>query len=218
MDLRPFCRRARSLGRNARLTVVAPLVLVLVAAACGGGGSDAKSTSAPSDSSISLVPGDVRVAAAGAGGTLSDEERDAIISTLDGYVNTATMEPLRGKPVGDLTAFFTPEAAPALTGTDRDALVDEGLPTATAKVKGTADPVPLRALADLSGAISLVGATLDITARTANAAGPVTVHRVGEMVLRRDGDTWKINSYRVVVGRDGAGLHDASATTSSSSP
>jgi hypothetical protein len=218
MDLAPFCRRARTYGRNAGIAAVA-LGAVVLTASCGGGGSKAAATTrAPSDSSINLVPGAVRVAAAGGGGAISDEERDAIMATLDGYVNTATMEPLRGKPVGDLTGYFTPEAAAALTGTNRDALVDEGFQPATRTVKGTAQPVPLTALADPAGAINLVGVTLDVTTTTANAAGPVTVHRVGEMVLRRDGNTWKINSYRIVVGRNGAGIQDASPSTSSSSP
>src|SRR4051794_26174121 len=217
MDLAPLCRRARNYGRTSGISALAVGVVVL-AASCGGGGDDAAATTrAPSKTSISLVPGPVRIAAAGTGGTLSDEERDAIIATLDGYLNTATMQPLHGTPVGDLAGFFTTDAAPSLTGTNRDALVDEGLEPATSTVKVTAQPVPLTALADPAGAINLVGATLDITTSTANAAGPVTVHRVGEMVLRRDGNTWKINRYRMVVGRDGAGIQDASPTTSSSS-
>ena len=75
----------------------------------------------------------------------------------------------------------------------------------------------LTALADPTGAIDLVGATLDLTCSHQDAAGPVSVHRVGELVLRRDGDTWKITSYRLVVDRNGAGLQ-GTPTTSTSSP
>ena len=219
MDLAPLSRRARTSGRSGRLALVAAGA-VLVAASCSGGGGSSTSSKGAADShgsTVALQPGQVTVAAAGAAGTLSNEERDAIIKTLDQYVNTATMRPLRGKPVGDLTTIFTAEAAPSLTGTNRDALVDEGIDPAISPVKSSALPVPLTALSDPAGAINLVGATLDVTATTTNAAGPVAVHRVGEMVLRRDGDTWKINSYRILVDRNGAGLQGAPTTSTSSS-
>ena len=72
----------------------------------------------------------------------------------------------------------------------------------------------LKALADPSGTISLVGSTLDLTVRTTTAKGPVTIHRSGELMFTRDAGAWKIVSFKLAVTREGAGLDAAGATSS----
>lgn len=175
--------------------------------ACGGGGADsAKKTTVPAGSTLELTAGQVQVEAAGTPGTLSDTDRDAIIDTLRKYVVAATIDPLHGKPVGNLAPIFTAEATASLTGPDGAAATDQGVPKATAQVKAKAPPVLLTALSDPSGAIDLVGATLYLDVNTKAAGGPVHLLRTGELVLRRDAGTWKIASYKLSVNRTGAGI------------
>ena len=139
-------------------------------------------------------------------GTLSDADRGAIIETLRKYVIAATIDPLHGKPIGDLAAVFTPEATAALAGPDRAAAVDEGMPKAKGTVTATTPPVPIVALSDPAGAIDVVGTTLFLDVHTKAAGGPIRVLRTGELVLKRDAGAWKIASYRLTVNRTGAGL------------
>jgi hypothetical protein len=189
------------------LTATLSAALVVALAACGGGGDDgAKPVQAPTGASLELTAGDVRVEAAGNPGTLADADKQAIVDTLRKYVVAATINPLRGKPVGDLAPIFTSEASASLRGPDGAAATDEGLPKATAKVTAKAPPVGLTALSDQSGAIDLVGATLYLNVDTKAARGPIHVLRSGELVLRRDAGTWKIASYKLAVNRTGAGV------------
>src|SRR5664279_3141175 len=199
MDLSRRCLRAPV------LLVGAALALSL--AACSGGGSAAKAKApSPSGSKLTLAAGPVQVQAAGTPGTLSDADRNAIITTLRTYVTAATIDPLHGKPVGDLSKVFTPEALAALTGPNRDAAVDDSMPKATGTVTAKNPPVTLTALSEPSGAINLVAAPLflDVTAKT--AGGPVRVVRNGEVLLTHAAGAWKISSYKLAVDRTGAGL------------
>ena len=204
-------------------------VLAITLAACSGGGDDKKAqkTAAPEGSTLQVVPGAGVVEAAGAPGTLSDEDKDAIADTIKRYIIAATIEPLHGKPVGDLTGVFTPEAATSIAGLNRAAVVDDGMPKAVTTVKASTPPVPLTALSDPSGAIDLVGATLFLDVRTKAAGGPVRVARNGELVLQRgghggdggDAGDWKITSYKLTVDRTGAGLPTpTSSSTESTTP
>ena len=127
-----------------------------------------------------------RSQAAGAPGTLADADRDAIIATLRKYVIAATIDPLHGKPVGDLAPLFTPEAAAALAGPEpRRGRSTKACRRRPSTVKATRPPVPLAALSDPTGAIDLVGASL-VPRREARSAtgGPVRVQRTGELVLQ----------------------------------
>lgn len=201
---------ARPSFRALIATLSASLILVL--AACGGGGDDeAKPAKTSSGSTVDLTAGPVTVEAAGTPGTLADADKAAIVETLKQYVIAASINPLEGKPVGDLGPIFTAEASASLKGLYGAAATDEGLPKATAKVVAKAPPVALTALSDPSGAIDLVGATVNLAVDTKAAGGPIHVARTGELVLRRDTGTWKITSYRLSVNRTGAGV--AAATT-----
>jgi hypothetical protein len=202
-------------ARRARLQAAAVvLVGALGLAACGGGGSDGSTSSGSGAVKLTVAPGPVTVEAAGIpAGTLSDQDRDAIVAVVRRYITAGTLDPLAGKPVGNLAPLFSSAATAGLTGADRAALVDEGLPPATGTVTATAAPVALTALSDPAGTIDLVGATLTLDVAAKTARGPVTVKRDGELVLRRAPEGWKIDSYRVTVNRDGAGLGVASTTT-----
>ncbi len=203
---------ARPSFRALAATLSAALVVAL--AACGGGGdSEKKATKTSTGSSVELTAGDVKVEAAGTPGTLADADKAAIVDTLHEYVEAATVDPLEGKKVGDLAPVFTAEASASLAGPDGAAATDEGLPKATAKVVATAPPVSLTALSDPSGAIDLVGATLYLNVDTKASGGPIHVLRSGEIVLRRDGSTWKIASYKLSVNRTGAGVTSATTPT-----
>jgi len=193
----------------------AALLAGLALAACSSGGSTkATPTTAPSNARVRVTPGTVTVATAGPAAQLADADRDAIVAAVGSYVQDATVAPLEGKPPADLTSHFVAAAAPALQGPERDALVDADLPRATGRVAPALQPVNLHALADPTGAIDLVGSTLDLTVQATASGGPITIHRSGELMFTRDGGTWKILSFRLAVTRDGAGLGAAAATSS----
>jgi hypothetical protein len=205
-------------GRRAPLLLLVGL-LALALVACSGGGDDKTETAkAPEGSSLDLVAGNVQVANSGNPATLSDADRDAIVATVRRYVIAATIDPMHGKTVGDLSPLFTPPAAAALQGLDRVAALDEGVPKATSTVKVTSSPMLLTALGDPMGAINLVGTSLFIDAQARTAAGPVRVKRSGELVLTRDAGDWKISSFKLTADRSGAGLRAGSTSTTDSAP
>lgn len=214
-----------SLFRAGPRALVVPLVGIVALALAGcGGGSDAKAarTAAPAGSTLDLEAGPVNVEASGNPAQLSDADRNAIVDTVRRYVIAATIDPLHGKPVGNLTSLFTPSAAMAIQGLDRAAAVDEGVPKATSTVKVSTSPMLLTALSDPAGAINLVGTSLYLDAKTRSGRGPVQVKRSGELVLSRAaGNTWKIASFRLTADRTGAGIERAattSSTTASTAP
>jgi hypothetical protein len=196
------------------LTATLGAVLVVVLAACGGGGDEeAKPAKTPTGASIDLTAGNVTVEAAGTPGTLAEADKAAIVDTLKRYVTATSINPLQGKPIGDLAPIFTAGASASLQGPDGAAATDEGLPKATAKVVAKGPPVGLTALSDPSGAIDLVGATVYLYVDTKSAGGPIHVLRSGELVLRRDSGGWKIDSYKLSVDRKGAGVTAATTPT-----
>jgi hypothetical protein len=196
------------------LTATLSAALIVVLAACGGGGDEkAKPAKTSTGASIDLTAGDVRVEAAGTPGTLAEADKTAIVDTLKQYVSAVSVNPLEGKPVGDLSSIFTAEASASLQGPDGAAATDEGLPKATAKVVAKAPPVALTALSDPSGAIDLVGATVYLYVDTKAAGGPIHILRSGELVLRRDAGAWKIASYKLSVDRTGTGVTAATTPT-----
>ena len=212
---------ARPVRRAPLLLVVAGLLTLTLAACSGGGGEPAAAkTKAPEGSTLDLVAGDVRVESTGNPGTLADADRDAIVDTVRKYVIAATIDPMHGKKVGDLTPLFTPQAGAALAGFDRAAALDEGVPKASGTVKVESAPLLLTALSDPSGAINLVGTSLYLDAKADSDRGPIRVQRSGELVLTRDAGTWKISSFKLAADRTGAGLRGltTTSTTADSTP
>jgi hypothetical protein len=187
---------------------VVGIVAGLVAVACsGGGGSSAKPAPKPTVGSVDLAAGPVTVASAGAQVALPDTVRDQVLGALKRYVQTATITPLQtGKPAGDLAPVFTADAVARAQGSDRGVLVDEGLPKATGDVVAKAPPVALTGLADGSGTIVLVDATLALTVDTETGRGPVKIQRNGDLVFAPDAGSWKVLGFDLQAARSGKGI------------
>ena len=166
------------------------------------------------DGRVRVTPGAVTVVTSGPPAELAAADRDAVLAAVGNYVQAATVAPLEGKKAPDVATLLTATAAPALQGAERDALLDADVPRATGRVTPALQPVNLHGLADNSGAIDLVGSTVDLTVHATAAGGPITIHRTGELMFTRDGAAWKILSFRLAVTRDGAGLGAATATSS----
>ncbi|MEP6626152.1 MAG: hypothetical protein ABJC79_17020 [Acidimicrobiia bacterium] len=195
------------------------LVSVGALAACSSGSSSSSgpSTTKPTPSaSVNATAGLVGVVSAGQPAELSAADKTAVLHAVDAYVRAATLLPLKGKP-SNLDALFASGAAPAATAPERDALTEDGLPAVTGGAKATLVPVSMSGLADASGAIDLVGTTIDLTVTGTAPKGAITIHRSGELMFERDGSDWKILSFKLAVTRDGAGLGTASSTTTGSS-
>jgi hypothetical protein len=204
-----FLHRARA---GVALATLASLMLLT---ACSSGDeSKATSTTTTPKARVRATLGLVTMVTAGPPAQLADADRQAIVTAVGSYVQDATVAPLEGKPVPDLASHFTAAAAPALQGAERDALLDADVPRATGRISPALQPIGLHALADATGAIDLVGTTLDLTVQTATKAGPITIHRSGELMFTRDGGTWKILSFKLAVTREGAGLGAAAGTSS----
>lgn len=188
--------------------------LTVAATACSGSdGSKAQptTTTAPA-TKLAVKTGFVNVVSVDGEHAISPEDQRALTAAVVAYVRAATVQPLNGRPNPQLAKLFVPAAAASLQGPEAESLVDTGLPKAT-RVDVKLEPVNLHGLADESGAIDLVGSTIDLTATAKTAAGPVTIHRTGQLMFERDSGTWKILGYQLAVTRDGAGLEAGSAST-----
>lgn len=204
---------------TASIFALAAIVLVV------GCSSDSKKSgtstpTAPPVANLSVKLGLAGVASAGAPVPLADADRQAVLNGVSGYIQSATLEPLQhpnADPAGKkLAALLAPSAAAALTGPEHDALTDIGVGPATKAVNTKLVPVSLAGLADRTGAVDLIGATLDLTVSTQAKLGPITIHRTGELMFIRDGSAWKILGFKLAVERDGAGLGPVTSTASGS--
>ena len=132
----------------------------------------------------------------------------------------ATIDPLHGKPVGDLAPLFTAAGVAALDGPDRAAAIDEGLPEGDGHGQGRR---PRRSRSprssDPTGAIDLVGATLYLDVDTKAAGGRSSVHRTGELVLSRATRApGRSTSYRLVGGPHRRRRRTAATTPTTEKP
>ncbi len=187
--------------------VLAFLVAVAVGltACSGGGGKHVKRSRGLV--TLELKAGTVSVESAGPPVTLADSARDQIVTTVDRYVNEASLKPIETrKPAGDLSALFTADALARISGPDRAVLVDEQLPEPTGGVTARASPIDLVGLADGNGAVVLVSARVTIDIGAKSARGRFRVQRLGDLVLAPDAGGWRIFGYDVGVNRTGAGL------------
>ncbi len=219
MQLRP--RTSVSLGAVALL-----LFIALVLATCGGGDPDATDkTTAPTDDpttdayegSVELEVGAAVVAGSGGEVTLDRAIVRAVLATVGGYVDAAVVDPLlTGKRAKDLERFFGLRVVTRVMpdGDDRPSLTDEGLPEIAADLDAEARPVDLDALADPEGTVLMVGASLNLDITTETADGPLTISRVGDLILEpRSSGGWEVTGYDLEVRRRSAG---GSATTTAS--
>lgn len=204
--------RALRASRAALLACVAALAVAAVAPPAGA----AKKPKAV----VKIAPGEVTVYKTGdAPDALPSDVQAAVMSALTGYVNAATVTPLK-KGAADDAALATTLAPPVVArlATDRAVLVDEGLPKSVGKIIVKGAPVALTGLADSGGNIVVVTAGVATTASTKTAKGPLTITRSGELVFEPDAGTWKITGYTLTVDRVGKGIKTPTTTTVPAAP
>lgn len=206
-------------SRSPRAAFLACAVVVAASLALGTAPAGAAKKPKPI---VDMVPGEVTVyKVAGDPTPLPDDVRNAVMATLAGYVNAATVKPLqKGRAADDavLAGTLAPVVAARLTGPDRAVLVDEGLPKAVSKIRVGATPIALTGLVDGDGRVVLVTAKLDSTTTTKTAKGKLSIKRAGELVLTPETGTWKISGYTLTVDRLGKGLGLTTTTTAPAAP
>lgn len=198
--------RASRASRAALLACVAAVAVATMAPSAGA----AKKPKAV----VKIAPGEVTVYKTGdAPDALPPDVQSAVMTTLTGYLNAATVTPLKTGTADDaaLGATLAPPVVARLA-TDRSVLVDEGLPKSVGKIKVSGAPVALTALADGSGTVVVVTANLDTTTKAKTAKGPLSIKRSGELVLEPDSGAWKITGYTLNVDRVGKGLKTPTTT------
>ncbi len=216
----PYTRR-RMLRRKPILLVAA---LVALFPACGSRVSSAYRSHLPTSAGPARADGDIAISGAGydlqAVGTVAPGVADgawkSVLTTLDRYIEAGVLVPLRsGGPAGDLGPLFTAGAAARVTspGPDRSAFIDEGLPPAK-NIRSDVAAATLTGLAGSDGKMSVVSARLDLRLRAEVDGAPLVIARTGELVLRPEGDTWRIDGYDIHVSRD---TTDARTTTTARS-
>jgi hypothetical protein len=186
--------------------VVLLAVLAVVLFAGGKGGGEHKARKAVKVSAnVKLVAGQVRNENAGPAAQLSPDAQAAILKAVGEYVDKGVIKPVqKHRKAPDLSALFDQGTAARLTGFDRGALFEEGLPKVTA-LKAQADPVELTALSDANGTFVLVTAKFNFTLDAKTAHGAVTVKRATELTFAPQGTEWRITGYDVRVERSGPG-------------
>lgn len=201
--------RASRAGRAALLACVAAAIATVAIAPPAGAAKKPKAV-------VKLAPGEVVVyKTADAPDALPADVQAAVMTTLTGYLNAATVKPLQKGKADDaaLGATLALPVVARLAGADRAILVDEGLPKAVSKIKVSGAPVTLTGLADDAGSIVVVTAGIDTSTTTKSAKGPLGIARRGELVLEPDNGTWKITGYTLTVDRTGKGVKATPTTT-----
>ncbi|MCZ7529883.1 MAG: hypothetical protein M5U31_05795 [Acidimicrobiia bacterium] len=194
--------------RTLRRAASVALGSLLLLASCGGGGGgddDAAPSTDPEPEPVADVEvtiNEVSVSSAGEKTEMPPGVVEAVRAQLDAYVQQATVNPLLGGDSADLAALFTPFAATRLEGPDRASLVDADLGPATGDVVANSAAANLTGLADGSGKIVLVAATLVLDVETETDEGPVHITRLGDLVLVPDGFDWKIDGFDLNVQRE----------------
>ena len=193
-----------------RVVVVAiPLVLLSGAAACSKRSGDAPRSSATTVATTTTAgPAAfaLAVTVADANGTKPPDDATiaAVKATLDAWVATAVVGPLRtGQPAGDLSPVFTPAALERLADPAvRATLVDEGLPPATKAITPERSTATLFSVAGPDEVTGLVAVQLDLKLRAQGATLDVDVTHYGEVVLVPEGGGWRIDSFTLDTSRD----------------
>ena len=180
------------------------MLSVLATAACTGSNASPRRTS----TTVARRPA-IRFELAGAEvqgpgpPAFPDDARAAVLDTLNRWLSDAVVGPLvSGRPAPDLTPIFTAATQARLSGPDRAALVDEGLPPATRGLRSEAAAANLTALAGADGVLAAVSARIDLRLRALGDGPPLRVDRQGELVMVPDSGNWKIDGYDVRVSRD----------------
>lgn len=127
----------------------------------------------------------------------------AVKKTLDGWIATAVVGPLRsGAAAGDLAPLFTAPALERLSDpVVRATLVDEGLPAATKSVDAEVANVALASAAGDAG-VAVIAARFELKLRAVGDDSDIDVIHSGDMILVPDADAWKIDAFSVHTTRD----------------
>jgi hypothetical protein len=91
-------------------------------------------------------------------------------------------------------------------------LTDEGVPKATGSITSSSADTAFTALADTSGRIVLVSASVSLNLQNPVSGGTLHVVRTGDLLLAPDGGPWKIAGYDLQVLRQGPGVQAAKAS------
>jgi hypothetical protein len=130
--------------------------------------------------------------------------RTEVQSLLDRYLNNTLVIPLRsGEPVGDVSGLFAVPALDRLSGPDRAALFDEGLPKPE-KVHVDEATANLTALVGPDG-VAVLAAAIRIVVTATIDGGTLSIERTGELQLSSEGNGWKVSGYDISATRIGPG-------------
>ncbi len=200
------------------LAALGALALVtFLIAGCSGSNRAAKSrprstTTTAAKGGVALAVTVAGVESAGQPASISDAVKNAVAQSVNTYVQTATVGPMRtGKPAGDISALFTAGAAPHLA-TDLPVFIDSGLPAATGPVKAKTATLLLTGLAQQDSSVVLVDAALALDVAAKTKGGEESVQRTADLVFANDNGAWKIASYEVKVTRAAPGDQPSTTT------
>jgi hypothetical protein len=195
------------------------LVLAVSATGCSGGSSHRRVAAPPTTAAPAIrlaVSGADVAATRGPAPAFPAAVQTGVMGTLDKWVEGGVVTALRSGVAGDIGGLFTADVTPRLTGPDRVALVDEGLPRANA-IRPAAQTVALTALTGADGSVELVTARVDLRLDVAAPDGPYTVAHSGELVLAPDAGGWRIAGYDLrAVRQDTSGT--TTTTTATTAP
>ena len=165
-------------------------------------------TAAPPSTALNLpqLPrftlGAPNVHAVDAPAELPDTVQTRVQSLLDQYLYNTLVIPLRsGQPVGDVSGLFSAPALERLSGQDRAALFDEGLPKPE-KVHVDEATANISALVGPDG-VAVLAAVLRIVMTVTLDGVPFGIERTGEFELSAEGDYWKVSGYDISATRSG---------------
>ncbi len=213
--------RAKS-GSRGRVLLIGGVIVVVIGVGAYfvlGAGKDGPTYTA--SESVTLTVGPTAMNTVGfPGGMVSVAISAPVMATLNAYVQSAIVDPLRkGKSNNDsLGKVFDLAALGRLSGADRAVVLDEGLPKAIGKITVTAPPVPLTGLASIGeggASVVLISADVQLAVQAQSANGVVGVTRNGSFVLAPAADgTWKITGWTLSTERRGPGTAAGVTTTS----
>lgn len=121
----------------------------------------------------------------------------AVVATVKGYLQAATITPLEEREGPRVARFFAGPAAERLKSKDRFALADAHLPRAEHGVSTERAKLGLAAIVDDAGAGQLVAATINVRMVVRLEDDSIVVNRSGDMVLQPAADGWRISAYHV---------------------
>lgn len=130
---------------------------------------------------------------------LGEPAAAAALRTVQRAFDATVVRPLTSGRAGDVSTFFTADAAARATGPDRGSVFDEGF--RPVKLVGTKTDVLLTGLDGGDGRVALLVAKVDWDVRAADRS--LRVRRVGELTLVPAFGTWVVSAYTLLVNRTG---------------